>query len=298
MRISLRIIFFLPSLLFISFLAFFLLEIRPGNFVNTLHFSSAQQEHIFSQMMGVNTPLFTKYLYWLFQFVIKKNAGLSFLYNQPVFDLLWQYIRPTLIFTGLIMILKWLICLPMALWSTLYPYTRRLHFVIDMISQVSMASPEFLSALFIFSLAIFMPFLMNYLFLIGIFIATFHSCGMLFQLLRTRFQEIQQQPFFEQLQLQGLSKKIEMQHLLRHAWPQILLVFSQDLPWMFSGGLIISMIFNIPTLGPFFHQAILAHDTNLAMGILMFLALMMQGGYLISDIILEMNLLPIDRTTR
>jgi peptide/nickel transport system permease protein len=61
-----------------------------------------------------------------------------------------------------------------------------------------------------------------------------------------------------------------------------------QLPDIFSGTIITAIVLNLPTMGPFFYNALLNHDQYLVMTFLMFIAFMTQIGNLIADIALAM----------
>ena len=58
------------------------------------------------------------------------------------------------------------------------------------------------------------------------------------------------------------------------------------LPNVFSGTIITAIVLNLPTMGPFFYNALLNHDQYLVMSFLMFIAIITQIGNLLADIAL------------
>jgi len=59
-----------------------------------------------------------------------------------------------------------------------------------------------------------------------------------------------------------------------------------QLPELISGTIIASIVLNLPTMGPFFYDALLNSDQYLVMTFLMLSAFMMLIGNLIADILL------------
>ena len=57
---------------------------------------------------------------------------------------------------------------------------------------------------------------------------------------------------------------------------------------MFSGQVIVSIVLNLPTVGPLLYEALRAQDTYLAGSIVMILSLFTLIGTLISDILLAL----------
>ena len=58
------------------------------------------------------------------------------------------------------------------------------------------------------------------------------------------------------------------------------------LPSIVSGGTIIAIVLNLPTVGPILYQALISQDMYLAGGIVMVLSLLVVIGTFISDILL------------
>jgi peptide/nickel transport system permease protein len=64
------------------------------------------------------------------------------------------------------------------------------------------------------------------------------------------------------------------------------MVFGMSLPNIISGATIVSMVLNLPTIGPLYFHALLNKDMYLAVSFLIFLAIFLLVGNLLADLLL------------
>lgn len=289
MSLNYRFIIFLPSLFLISFICFSLLESRPGDFFSATSeislLKSAQQEAQLRQIHGTNLSVGIRYKEWLSNILLHWNWGYSLIFQQPVINLLQERLWITLGLTCLMALLKWCTALPLALYASGQPHGWFSQ-ILGIISQISASTPDFVLAILVISLSLFIPLLSDHFFICAVIIGAFNTFGFVCRLLQTRFTEIRQQSFIANLSIQGLPKKAINHRILKHSFPLMVSMLANELPLFFSGAIIISIVFNLPTLGPFFQQAIILHDTYLSMAIVMILATIVQLGQLAADIVL------------
>ena len=88
----------------------------------------------------------------------------------------------------------------------------------------------------------------------------------------------------------GLSEgAIIFKYPLRIAMNPIIAGFGWSLPLLVSGSLLVSLVANIPDLGPLLHEALQAQDMYLAGSILLMVSTLTIVGTLISDILLAIS---------
>ena len=73
---------------------------------------------------------------------------------------------------------------------------------------------------------------------------------------------------------------------VRNAINPLISIFGMQLPELISGTIIASIVLNLPTMGPFFYDALINSDQYLVMTFLMMSALLMLVGNLLADILL------------
>jgi peptide/nickel transport system permease protein len=88
----------------------------------------------------------------------------------------------------------------------------------------------------------------------------------------------------------GLSQRVVIyKHAVRNAINPLISVFGMQLPELISGTIIASIVLNLPTMGPFFYDALINSDQYLVMTFLMLSALLMLIGNLLADILLALT---------
>jgi len=88
----------------------------------------------------------------------------------------------------------------------------------------------------------------------------------------------------------GLKERIVIyKHAVRIAINPLISRLGLELPYLFSGAMITSIVLNLPTVGPLFYRAITGQDMYLAGTILFMLAVLLVLGNLMADILLAVS---------
>ena len=93
-----RLLWMVPSLLAVSFLAFVLIQLPPGDFVTNYIATLAASNEVVDQnaaaalreRFGLDQPMIVQYGKWIFGIVTRGDFGLSFEWQQPVSGLIWE----------------------------------------------------------------------------------------------------------------------------------------------------------------------------------------------------------------
>ena len=100
-----RLIYMVVVLIAISMVAFFVIQLPPGDYLTVflanmygqgMHFS-AEQVRIMEERFGLNLPLYVQYLKWA-RNLVRGDLGLSFSYGRPVLGLVVERLPLTLTF--------------------------------------------------------------------------------------------------------------------------------------------------------------------------------------------------------
>ena len=143
-----------PSLFAVSFLAFVLIQLPPGDFVTSYVATLAASNEIVDQnaaaalreRFGLNDPMLVQYAKWISGIITRGDFGLSFEWQQPVSDLIWERMALTLVLTLATLIATWAIALPIGVYSAVRKYSIG-DYIVTIISFVGLAIPSFLLAL-------------------------------------------------------------------------------------------------------------------------------------------------------
>ena len=95
-------------------------------------------------------------------------------------------------------------------------------------------------------------------------------------------------PYVVTAKAKGLRElRLVLKYPLRLALNPFVSTIGLILPTLISGSIIVSMVLNIPTLGPLLLQALQGQDMFLASAILLILSTMAVLGTLVSDLLLS-----------
>jgi peptide/nickel transport system permease protein len=149
-----RILWMVPSLLAVSFLAFVLIQLPPGDFVTTYIATLAASNEVIDQntaaelraRFGLDQPMIVQYWKWISGIVLRGDFGLSFEWQQPVSELIWERMALTLVLTFSTLLATWAIALPIGIFSAVKKYSIA-DYVVTFLSFLCLAVPSFLLAL-------------------------------------------------------------------------------------------------------------------------------------------------------
>src|SRR3954470_9405557 len=96
--IAMRTVWMVPSLICISFLSFVLIQLPPGDYVTTYIATLAASNEVVDQntaadlrnRFGLDQPMIIQYWKWVSSILLHGDFGLSFEWQQPVGDLIWE----------------------------------------------------------------------------------------------------------------------------------------------------------------------------------------------------------------
>ena len=149
-----RALLAIPTLIFISFIAFVIIQLPPGDYVSAYaaelrragDYISAAQEEVMRQQMGLNDPLLTQYWRSITAIVLRGDFGYSLDWNAPVSTLIWDRLALTLAISTASLVITWLIAIPVGVYSATRQYSV-LDYVFTVFGFLGKGTPDFLLAL-------------------------------------------------------------------------------------------------------------------------------------------------------
>lgn len=146
-------------LLFISVVAFVLIQIPPGDwltsYVAQLRAQGAQIDDAviagLRQQYGLGESLIVQYLKWMAG-IASGNFGFSFSYNRPVTDLVLERLPITLLISGSAIFLTYALAIPIGVLSATRQYSF-FDYLATFIGFIGLSVPSFLIALILMFLA-------------------------------------------------------------------------------------------------------------------------------------------------
>ena len=308
----------IPMLFAASALIFFIINLPPGDFLTTyiqqleLAGTSVDAAEIFNlqRQFGLDRTPVEQYFMWITNIVTRLDFGLSFQWNMPVADIIQERIGWTLIISMLSLILTYLIAVPVGIYAATRQYSVG-DYIVTFIGFIGMAVPGFLLALILvytifvhtgvafiglfssefanapWSVARFMHMLPR-LGLVVVIIGLTGTAGMIRTMRAMTLDELQKQ-YVTTARAKGLKEgALLVKYPIRMAVNPIVSTVGWTLPALISGEVVVSIVMNMPTIGPLMRGAFMAQDMFLAGSMMLFIATLTIVGTLVSDILLAL----------
>ena len=313
-----RLMWMLPFLIAISFLSFVLIQLPPGDYVTTYIATLAASNEIVDQntaadlrsRFGLDQPMIVQYWKWISNIVFHGDFGLSFEWQQPVGDLIWERMALTLVLTFSTLLLTWGIALPIGVFSAVKKYSIA-DYVVTSLSFLGLAIPSFLLALVLMYVAavefgqnvgglfseeyLTAPWsmgkvidLMAHLW-IPVIILAVSGTASLIRVMRANMLDELNKPYVTTARAKGLSEfTLLVKYPLRLALNPFISTIAWLLPNLVSGSIIVAIVLSLPTAGPLLLQSLMSQDMYLAGAFILLICMRTVLGSLISDILLAL----------
>jgi peptide/nickel transport system permease protein len=313
-----RLLWMIPSLIVVSLLSFILIQLPPGDFVTTYIATLAASNETVDQAMaaelrsrfGLDQPMIVQYFKWIFGIVTRGDFGLSFEWQQPVSELIWERMALTLLLTFSTLIATWGIALPIGVFSAVKKYTIA-DYVLTFMSFIGLAVPSFLLALVLMYVAAVhfgqevgglfseeyknapwstakMVDLMKHLW-IPVIILAVSGTASLIRVMRANMLDELGKPYVTTARAKGLSEfHVLVKYPMRIALNPFISTIAWLLPNLVSGSIVVAIVLNLPTAGPLLLQSLMSQDMYLAGAFVLLICALTLVGALISDILLAL----------
>lgn len=313
--IGYRLLAAIPTILLISALIFFIIELPPGDYFETyIAELQAQGESVdprkieyLKQQYGFDQPMIVRYGAWLWG-MLQGDFGYSFEYEMPVTDVVGNRIWLTILVSTVTIIFTWLIAFPIGIYSATHQYSWS-DYGLTFLGLLGLAIPNFLFALILMYLAnvwfgtsighlmdaqyLDQPMswdklrsIAEHMVIPVIVIGTSGTAGMIRRLRANLLDELHKQ-YVITARAKGVPP---LRALVKYPLRMSLNFFIADigsiLPAVISGAEVVAIVLSLETTGPLLIRALQSQDMYLAGSFLMFLATLTVVGVLISDIAL------------
>ena len=313
-----RMVWMLPFLLAISFISFVLIQLPPGDYVTTYIATLAASNEIVDQntaadlraRFGLDQPMIVQYWKWITNIVLYGDFGLSFEWQQPVSELIWERMSLTLVLTFSTLLLTWGIALPIGVFSAVKKYSIG-DYVVTFFSFLGLAVPSFLLALVLMYFAAvefgqsvgglfseqyqnapwnfdkFIDFLQHLW--IPVVILGVSGTASLIRVMRANMLDELNKPYVTTARAKGLSEfALLVKYPLRVALNPFISTIAWLLPNLVSGSIIVAIVLSLPTAGPMLLQSLMSQDMYLAGAFVLLICALTLMGSLVSDILLAL----------
>ncbi len=311
-----RLLRMVPQIFLISILAFVIIQLPPGDYLTTqiqrLQATGVQvsqdQIKLLTATYGLDKPMYMQYLIWMKGIVTHLDFGYSYLWGEPVNDVLLGRMGMTFFIALLSFIVCWGLAIPIGIFVAVKQYSIA-DYVFTFLGFVGLATPGFLLALvlmYIFSAKLGIPVgglfspemmpkpmswakfvdLLKHIWLPVLILALGGTASLIRTLRATMLDELRKQ-YVTVARSKGLSEfQVILQYPVRIAINPILSTFGWLLVWFFSGGTVVEIVLNLDTAGPVLWRSLINQDMYTAGAYILIIGALTALGSLVSDLLL------------
>jgi peptide/nickel transport system permease protein len=298
-----RILESLPTLLLITMLSFLLLHLAPGGPAQAMLGQKATPQLVaeLDKNLGLNKPLYVQYGIWLWQ-LVHGNLGYAYTYHQTVMSLIGLNLPHTLILVLTAIVISHIVAIALGIFQAYRRNGVADHFIAA-VAYFLYSMPTFwlgivLVSIFALGLNWFPvagfapPFdptpsigtIVYHLVLPAATLALVTIAGWS-RFMRTAMSDALAQDYVRTARAKGTSEiRMLLRHALKNALLPLITLAGLSIPTLFSGALIIEVIFNYPGMGLLFWTAAQDRDYPILLGITVLIGVLTIAGNLLADL--------------
>jgi peptide/nickel transport system permease protein len=315
-----RLFQLIPTFLGATLLAFFIIQLAPGDFVTRLELDpSADRDSIqrLREQFGLDQSVPVQYAKWL-SGILTGYLGLSLSYQTDVWNVIDKRIANSMILVVSSTIVIFLLAIPIGVFSAVRKYSvgDRL---LTVLSFVGLAVPGFFFGLIMLFIAVWLndqvgtkilpigsmtsenidgvPFFQapKYKQIIDIIwhalpvvlVLSLTGVAGTIRIMRGQMLDVLSQDFIRTARAKGLAERVTIyKHALRNAVIPIIAGIGFILPALVAGGGLIEQVMAWPGITPALLEAIQATDIYVIMGLITITTFLLMLGNLVSDLLL------------
>jgi peptide/nickel transport system permease protein len=293
----------------IAFLTFVLMQVTPGNFLDTIRLDPQVSEEMiahYEHLYQLDKPLVVQFMHWI-KNIARLEFGYSFYFNVPVMRIIGDRLLNTFILSLASFMLTWAVAIPLGIWAAL----NRNNFIdrsIQFFSYVCLSMPSFFLAMILLFLAAqtgFWPLggmmspefedmslwakagdILAHLAIPTVALSIGSIAG-LQRIMRGNMLEVLGQKYILTARAKGLpERRVVYHHALRNAVNPMITLLGYEFSGLLSGAALIEIICSWPGLGSLMLTAVRAKDIYLVMASMLMGGIMFLVGNLLADIAL------------
>ncbi len=299
----------------ISVVAFTLIQLPPGDFVDS-YVNHKQQGGVIMtreevdemrRLLGLDRPMYIQYFDWVGG-VVQGDFGFSWEYRRPVSEIIGERLPLTLMLAFTTLLFTYLIAIPIGIYSAVRQYSVGDH-AFTVLGYIGLATPNFMFALVLlyfghvffgtsvgglfsaefetapWSWARFVDLLAH----LWVPVVVLGTAGTAFQIrtMRATLLDEVNKLYVTAARASGLSEfRLLIKYPVRVAINPIVSTIGWELTNIISGAPIVGIVLSLPDTGPLFVDALLNSDLYLAGALILIYCGLVIIGTLISDLLL------------
>ena len=310
-----RIVAMIPLLVVISFIAFTIIQLPPGDFLTTLQAQqgatgggmSDELADMLRQKYGIDEPFMMQYLKWIAGFP-RGDFGYSFEWSSDVWPLVADRLVYTILLGACSLLIMTVIGIPIGIYSATHQYSLG-DTLLSAIAFLGLSIPGFLLALFWLyiggvKLGLSVMGEVSPEFLTAPWSAAkawdyfLHlwppaiilgvaSTAQIMRIMRNGMLDTMNMQFITTARAKGLTEqRVIRKYGVRGALNPVISVLAMEVPKIISSSILIGVVMSVPTTGPLFLRSLLSQDMYLAGTFLLMMAVMQVVANLLADLLL------------
>lgn len=299
----------------VSVLSFVIIQLPPGDYVTSYIAAleaqgvqvAADEAEALRIQYGLGQPFYIQYGKWIWR-VVQGDFGLSFQYRVPVMEVIGERFLLTVLLALGSVLFVWIVAIPVGIFSAVRQYSIQ-DYVATTLGFIGLAVPDFLLALVMmyfawdwFGFSIGGLFSADYVsaswswgrvvdllqhMVIPIIVLGTSGTASLIRITRANLLDELRKPYVVTARAKGMSEwRLILKYPVRLALNPVISLTAYILPFLVSGSIIVSVVLNLPTLGPVLLRSLLSQDMFLAGAIILMIGTMTIIGTLLSDLLL------------
>ncbi len=310
-----RLLWMIPMMVLISLISFTIIQLPPGDYLTSYIAALGEtgetvdeaQAEALRVRYNLDQPFMVQYYRWLTG-MFTGDLGMSFEWNRPVNELIWERIFLTTVISLATLLITWAIAIPIGIYSAVKQYSLP-DYCFTFLGFIGLGTPNFLLALVfmyigysVFGVSaggLFSPEYQNAAWSLGKFfdlllhlwipvivIGTSGTAGLIRVMRGNLLDELRKQ-YVMTARAKGVKYwKLLLRYPVRVALNPFVSTIGWVLPGIVSGDTITSVVLGLPTSGPLLLRSLMNQDMYLAGSMVMMLSFLTLIGTLISDILL------------
>lgn len=305
-----RLLHMIPILLLVIMLGFLLIQLAPGDIFTQMTLNPNIRPIDLENMrrnFGLDRPWWAQFFRYIWN-ALRLDFGFSQNFKAPVFAIVGQHARATIMLSLSSLLLAWGFSIPAGVWAATHQY-RWQDQTISVFAFVGLAIPNFfLAFLFMYiisSAGLPLPLggmrsldfnqlgpirqvldLAHHMIMPVIVLGT-SAMASLTRIMRANMLEIMGQQYVVTARAKGQNeRKVVYRHALRNAINPMITILGFQLGSIMSGAALVENVVAWPGLGRLILQALLSQDVYLVVGSLIYGVVLLVIGNLIADILL------------
>lgn len=276
------------TLLLVSFIAFLLFQIVPGDPVTSMLGTEYSEERAESlrEELGINKPVIVRYVNWLTDFV-KGDFGISYKYKMPVSRLISDKMPVTMYLAVITLIVIVIISVPLGVFMARFGH-RKASKIFDIVNQSVMAVPSFFLGIMItiiFGLVLkwftpgkyvsyrddFNGFIM-YL-IPAAFAVAIPKIAMMVKFLKNSLIREMDSDYVRTAYSKGAGEnRVLFCHVLRNGLMPAITLLGMIIAEIMAGSIVVEQVFNLPGLSVILVSSVSTRDYPVVQAIVVYIA--------------------------